>query len=114
MYHAGVFHAEHHPTKGDKTVFTLSKSVLLQLLSVRISTPERLSEHETKIAARICHCTCCDYYWIRKTSKIPDRCPNCHRAAWDRPLLTAMAAADKSKSSAAQNQPDGERKANNP
>jgi predicted Zn-ribbon and HTH transcriptional regulator len=76
-------------------VFSIPQDVLRQLLSVKNTTPERLSAHETEIASRICHCTLCHWLWIRRKKTVPDRCPNCHARAWDRPLLTAMLSAAK-------------------
>jgi predicted Zn-ribbon and HTH transcriptional regulator len=76
-------------------VFSFAQEVLKQLLSIKNTSPERLSRHETEIAARVCHCTLCGYLWIRKFAKLPDRCPQCHARAWDRPLLTAMLTTQK-------------------
>ena len=74
-------------------MFTFTQTVLQQVLSIRLTTPERLSAHETEIANRICHCTQCNNMWVRKRKGIPDRCPKCHKRNWDRPLLTAIIAA---------------------
>jgi hypothetical protein len=71
-------------------MFSIPQDVLKQLLSVKNTTPERLSNHELAIAARICHCTLCDSLWCRRPKGIPDRCPKCHKRGWDRPLLSAM------------------------
>lgn len=71
-------------------MFDLPKDVLSKLLTYRNSSPERLSASEMTIAMRIVHCTLCDNFWVRRKNKLPDRCPNCHRRSWDRPLLQAM------------------------
>jgi predicted Zn-ribbon and HTH transcriptional regulator len=76
-------------------VFSFTQNVLTQLLSIKNSNPERLSQQERSIADRICHCGPCGYLWVRKFPKIPDRCPHCHVSAWDRPLLTAILNAQK-------------------
>ena len=83
-------------------MFSFTQDVLTQLLSIKNTSPERLSEHERKICDRICHCTQCTYLWIRKFTRLPERCPNCHARDWDRPLITAMLTTAK----ASTNQPD--------
>lgn len=79
-------------------MFSITQTVLSQLLAINNTTPERLSTHEAAIAQRICHCALCNNLWIHRVTKIPDRCPACHQRAWDRPLLTAMILADKTTS----------------
>jgi predicted Zn-ribbon and HTH transcriptional regulator len=74
-------------------MFAFPQTVLRQLLSAKLNTPERLSHQEREITDRICHCVLCDMLWIRRKTNIPDRCPKCHKRAWDRPLLSAMLAA---------------------
>jgi hypothetical protein len=74
-------------------MFAFPQTVLRQLLSAKNNAPERLSHQETAIADRICHCVLCDMMWIRRKNTVPDRCPKCHKRAWDRPLLSAMLAA---------------------
>lgn len=74
-------------------MFSIPQTVLKQLLSMKNTTPERLSQQETEIATRIMHCTLCDSLWIRRKRLIPDRCPKCHKRGWDRPLLAAMLSA---------------------
>ena len=71
-------------------MFSFPQTVLSAVLSVKNTTPERLSETERRVADRICACTVCQYLWIRNVNKIPMRCPKCHTAAWDRPLLSAL------------------------
>jgi hypothetical protein len=83
-------------------VFDLPKPLLKQLLTFKNTAPERLSNSELEIAGRICHCTRCDNYWVRRKHKQPDRCPACHARDWDRPLIAAMLAADGASHPAAQ------------
>lgn len=71
-------------------MFDLPKDVLSKLLTYRNTAPERLSASEMAIAMRIVHCTLCDNFWVRRKTKLPDRCPLCHKRGWDRPLLQAM------------------------
>lgn len=79
-------------------MFDLPKDVLKKLLSIANTAPERLSLSEKAIADRIAHCTICDNFWVRRKSKLPDRCPTCHKRGWDRPLLDAMVQASGQKS----------------
>jgi predicted Zn-ribbon and HTH transcriptional regulator len=76
-------------------MFYVTQDVLAQVLSIKSTTPERLSTHELAIANRICHCTVCNWLWVRRKSTFPERCPSCHSRAWDRPLISAMMAAAK-------------------
>ena len=76
-------------------MFSLSQVVLRQVLSLKNTTPERLSAQETQIAERICHCVICDALWVRNPKRIPDRCPKCHKRGWDRPMLSAMVIMDR-------------------
>ena len=71
-------------------MFDLPQTILNRLLTIKNLTPERLSNDEMQIAARVCHCTLCDSFWVRRLKVSPPRCPNCHKRGWDRPLLTAM------------------------
>lgn len=71
-------------------MFDLPKSVLKQLLTLRNTAPERLSQQELELVERIVHCTLCDNFWVRRKQKLPERCPLCHKRGWDRPLITAM------------------------
>jgi hypothetical protein len=75
-------------------VFDLPKPLLKQLLTFKNTAPERLSNSELEIANRVCHCTKCDNFWVRRKAKLPDRCPDCHARDWDRPLIAAMLAAE--------------------
>jgi len=70
--------------------FELPQTVLAQLLSMKNTAPERLSHDETELAARICRCSLCAYLWVRRLTRIPDRCPKCHKRGWDRPFLNAL------------------------
>jgi hypothetical protein len=74
-------------------VFQIPQPILAQVLKLRTTAPERLSQHETEIANRICWCSLCGWLWVRNPTKLPERCPHCHKRAWDRPLLTALLAA---------------------
>jgi len=71
-------------------VYSFPQTVLAALLAMKNTSPERLSNSEMSIASRICHCTECDYFWVRNVRKFPDRCPHCHKRDWDRPILRAM------------------------
>ena len=71
-------------------MFDLPQPVLEKLLIAFKTAPERLSASEAEISKRICRCTCCGAYWVRRKSRTPDRCPKCHRRDWDRPLIAAM------------------------
>jgi len=72
----------------------LPQPVLYQLLTLYQTTKERLSTSEQALATRICHCTLCAWMWVRRKSLVPLRCPHCHKRGWDRPLLTALLAAE--------------------
>ena len=74
-------------------MFDLPQTLLKQLLTYRNTNPDRLSPEEIQIANRVCHCTFCDSYWVRRKTQIPARCPKCHKVGWDRPLIQAMLAA---------------------
>lgn len=76
-------------------MFDLPKPLLKQLLTLKNASPERLSNSELEIAARIRHCVQCDNYWVRRKTREPERCPACHARNWDRPLITAMLAAEE-------------------
>ena len=76
-------------------MFSIPQDVLKQLLSTKNTTPERLSNQEIEIAARIMHCTLCGELWVRRKKSVPERCPKCHHRGWDRPLLTAMLTAQQ-------------------
>ena len=41
-------------------MFSITQTVLSQLLAINNTTPERLSTHEAAIAQRICHCALCN------------------------------------------------------
>ena len=73
-------------------MYSMPQTVLSAVLTIKNTTPERLSTSERSIADRICHCTECNYLWVRNPGKLPNRCPHCHRRDWDRPLLTALVA----------------------
>ena len=72
----------------------LPQPVLSQLLRLYCEAKERLSGSEQGLAARICSCTLCHFYWVRRKSQVPLRCPSCHKRGWDRPMLTALLAAN--------------------
>jgi hypothetical protein len=78
--------------------FDLPKPILSKLLTTFKHSPERLTTQEFDLASRICHCTLCDNFWVRRFKKEPTRCPHCHKHAWNRPLITEMLLAeDKAK-----------------
>ena len=76
---------------------TYSQTVLRKLLTLYITHKEQLTVHEQEIADRICTCTLCETLWVRRKRRIPNRCPHCHRTAWNRPLLESIAAIDRAK-----------------
>lgn len=75
--------------------FDYPKTILSKLLTHFKHSPERLSSQELDLAARVCHCTLCDNFWVRRFKKDPARCPECHKRGWNRPLLTEMLAAEQ-------------------
>jgi hypothetical protein len=77
-------------------VFDLPQPILNQLLTMRNTAPERLSEDEMQIARRVCRCGFCHSLWVRRKTQIPDRCPKCHKPGWDRPFIHALLAAQPS------------------
>lgn len=79
--------------RGQTPMFDMPKSILRKLLTVYHTQPAQLTESESSIAGRIVVCSLCDNLWLRRRKKLPDRCPKCHRRAWNRPLLEAMLAA---------------------
>jgi len=70
--------------------YEMPQTVLAQLLTMKNTSPERLSHDESELSARICRCSLCAYLWIRRLAAIPDRCPRCHKRGWDRPFLNAL------------------------
>ena len=64
-----------------------SQTVLRKLLTLYLTHPEQLTEHEQQIADRICSCSLEEWLWIRRKKRIPLRCPHCHKHAWNRPML---------------------------
>jgi predicted Zn-ribbon and HTH transcriptional regulator len=74
-------------------VFDLPQDVLQQLLTTLNTNPGRLSDSEKQIASRICLCSDCRGFWVRRKAKVPDRCPQCSSRKWDRPFLNALLAA---------------------
>jgi hypothetical protein len=73
--------------------YEIPQTILTKLLTALKTAPERLSAQETSIAQRICRCSLCEALWVRRKTKLPDRCPKCHKRAWDRPFLDALMAA---------------------
>jgi predicted Zn-ribbon and HTH transcriptional regulator len=71
-------------------MFDLPKPILAQLLSAFNTRKDTLSSDEQMLASRICFCTLCDYIWVRRLKREPDRCPSCHRRGWNMPLVNAM------------------------
>lgn len=74
-------------------MFDVPKTVLRKLLNVFHTKPEQLTDSEQSICNRIVLCSLCDNVWVRRRKKLPDRCPSCHRRAWNRPLMEALLAA---------------------
>jgi hypothetical protein len=74
-------------------MFDVPKTVLRKLLNLYHTKPEQLTDSEQSICDRIVLCTLCDNVWVRRRKKLPDRCPLCHRRAWNRPLMEALIAA---------------------
>ena len=73
---------------------TLSQAVLRKLLTAYLTQKETLTQHEQKIAERVCSCTLCNHLWVRRIKRMPDRCPKCARTSWNRPLLEYLIASD--------------------
>jgi predicted Zn-ribbon and HTH transcriptional regulator len=73
----------------------LPKTILRQLLTTLNTNKDALSASELALAQRVCHCSTCGYLWMRRRRGIPTRCPSCHTTAWDRPLITAILAAQR-------------------
>ncbi len=71
-------------------MFDLPKSILKQLLSARNTRASTLTDDEVQLADRICVCTLCDYIWVRRLRKFPERCPACHKRGWNMPLVNQM------------------------
>jgi predicted Zn-ribbon and HTH transcriptional regulator len=70
--------------------FELPQAVLRKLRELYKSNPLQLSDTEKHIGERIEICSACNYCWYRRAKKRPERCPNCHSRAWDRPLVAAL------------------------
>lgn len=85
-----------------------SPTVLRKVLTVYLTHPEQLTEHESALAERICSCSLCDAIWIRRKKKSPQRCPRCHKHAWNRPLLESIAAIDRTRAEEAAKKAAGE------
>jgi hypothetical protein len=66
------------------------------MLTLYITHPEQLTEHEQLLSERICSCTLCDVLWVRRKKKSPQRCPACHKHGWNRPLITSLQAIEQS------------------
>ena len=78
-----------------------TQTVLRKVLTVFLTHPEQLTEHEQQIAERICSCSLCDVLWLRRKKRSPQRCPRCHRHAWNRPLLESIRAIETAQANAA-------------
>lgn len=83
-------------------MWTLAQDVLTKLLTQLNTHPETLTESESTMARRICHCVLCGYNWLRKKGKLPGRCPNCHKRGWNTPFLRAITAESEAKAKGAQ------------
>ena len=70
--------------------FELPQTVLRKLRELLKANPLQLSDTERRIGDRIEICSACNYCWYRRAKKRPERCPNCHSRAWDRPLIAAL------------------------
>jgi predicted Zn-ribbon and HTH transcriptional regulator len=75
--------------------FDYPKTILSKVLTTFKHNPERLSSQEIDLAMRICHCTLCGNFWVRRFKKEPARCPACHKHGWNRPLITEMLNAEQ-------------------
>ena len=75
--------------------FELAQPVLRKLRELYKSNPLQMSDTEKHIGDRIEICSGCNYCWYRRAKKRPERCPNCHSRAWDRPLIAALVEAHK-------------------
>lgn len=75
-------------------MFDVPKTILRKILNVYHTHPQQLTESEQSICSRIVLCSLCDNIWVRRHKKLPDRCPSCHRRAWNRPLLEALIASN--------------------
>jgi hypothetical protein len=82
---------------------TYSQTVLRKLLTLYLTHKEQLTVHEQAIAERICTCTLCETLWVRRKRRIPNRCPHCHRTAWNRPILEQIRAIDEAQTQQAAN-----------
>jgi predicted Zn-ribbon and HTH transcriptional regulator len=70
--------------------FELPEAVLRKLLNIFRSNPLQLTETEQNIAKRVEICSACNAVWFRRAKKKPERCPRCHKRAWDRPFIAAL------------------------
>jgi uncharacterized paraquat-inducible protein A len=77
-----------------------TQTVLRKVLTVFLTHPEQLTEHEQQIAERVCSCSLCDVLWLRRKKRSPQRCPRCHRHAWNRPLLESIRAIEQAQRTA--------------
>ena len=82
---------------------TYTQTVLRKVLTVFLTHPQQLTEHEQRIAERICACSLCDVLWLRRKKRSPQRCAHCHRHAWNRPLLESIRAIEAAQLAAAAN-----------
>lgn len=82
-------------------MWSLAQDVLNKLLTQLNTKPEVLSESESTLARRVCHCVLCQYFWVKKKGKTPIRCPQCHKRGWDTPYLTALKAESEAKAKGA-------------
>jgi hypothetical protein len=64
--------------------------MLHQLLTIYQTRKDTLTASEQEIAARICFCCVCGYYWVRRFNEEPKRCPHCKQHGWNRPLIHQM------------------------
>lgn len=73
-------------------MFDLPKSILKKVLTTFHTNRDALTPDEQQLALRICFCTLCEYYWVRRFKPDPERCPQCHKRGWNMPLVNAMKA----------------------
>lgn len=73
----------------------IPKSILRKLLTRYNTDRVTLTEDEQALAQRICFCTLCEYLWVRRLRKNPQRCPSCHKPGWNMPMVNALIGQEK-------------------
>ncbi len=70
----------------------LAEPMLQALHNLYLTSADKLTPQELTIAKRVEHCSHCGHFWLRKTKKQPDRCPDCKNYRYDTPLLDKLEA----------------------